>query len=81
MDKVDGLNKDKSECIKLEFLMESDKPASKDFRQFSIFKNGFPEAWIKWVMASLEIDNLMHLKEPADNTRMFRTLLKGETFS
>jgi hypothetical protein len=38
----------------------------------------YPEDWIKWVMAFHEIENLMPMKEPADKTRMFRTLLKGQ---
>jgi hypothetical protein len=33
------------------------------------------------VMASREIENLMPMKEPADKTRMFRTLLKGQALS
>jgi hypothetical protein len=33
------------------------------------------------VMAFREIENLMPLKEPADKTRMFWTLLKGEDLS
>jgi hypothetical protein len=37
--------------------------------------------WIKWLMAFREIENLMPLKEPADKTRMFRTLLKGQVLS
>jgi hypothetical protein len=32
-------------------------------------------------MAFLEIENLMPLKEPADKTRMFWTLLKGQALS
>jgi hypothetical protein len=40
-----------------------------------------PEEWIKWVMAFREIENLMPMKEPSDNTRMFRTLLKGQALS
>jgi hypothetical protein len=40
-----------------------------------------PEDWIKWVMAFREIENLMPMKEPADKTRMFRTLLKGQALS
>jgi hypothetical protein len=42
MDKVDGPNSDKTEWIKLEFLMDSDNPASgsKYSRQFAIFKDG-----------------------------------------
>jgi hypothetical protein len=40
-----------------------------------------PEDWIKWVMAFREIENLMPMKEPADKTRMFRTLLKHQALS
>jgi hypothetical protein len=32
-------------------------------------------------MAFREIENLMSMKEPADKTRMFRTLLKGQALS
>jgi hypothetical protein len=39
------------------------------------------EDWIKWVMAFREIENLMPMKEPADKTRMFRTLLKDQALS
>jgi hypothetical protein len=85
MDKVDGPDADKSEWIKLEFLMYTDNPAldSKYSRQVAIFKNGcrVPEDWIKWVMAFREIENLMPMKEPADKTRMFRTLLKDQALS
>jgi hypothetical protein len=57
---------------------------AKDFkhsRQFSFFKDGYLEEWIKWVMAFCEIENLMPMKEPAENTRMFGTLLKGQALS
>jgi hypothetical protein len=40
-----------------------------------------PEDWIKWVMTFSEIENLMPMKEPADKTRIFRTLLKGQALS
>jgi hypothetical protein len=40
MVKVDGPDADKSEWIKLEFLMDPDNPASKYSRQFAIFKDG-----------------------------------------
>jgi hypothetical protein len=49
--------------------------------QFAIFKDGYPEEWNKQVMAFREIDNLMPLKRPVDNTRMFRTLLKDQALS
>jgi hypothetical protein len=83
IDKVDGPNADKSDFIKLEFLMDPDNPAwgSKYSRQFAKFKDGCPENGIKWVMAFREIENLMPMKEPADKTRMFRTLLKGQALS
>jgi hypothetical protein len=49
MDKVDGPDTDKSERIKLEFLMDTDNPSlgSKYSRQIAIFKDGCPEDWIK----------------------------------
>jgi hypothetical protein len=40
-----------------------------------------PKDWIKWVMAFREIENLIPMKEPADKTRMFWTLLKGPALS
>jgi hypothetical protein len=33
------------------------------------------------VMVFRDIENLMPMKKPADNTRMSRTLLKGQTLS
>jgi hypothetical protein len=43
--------------------------------------DSIPEDWIKWMMAFREIENLMPMKEPADKTRMFQTLLKGQALS
>jgi hypothetical protein len=53
MEKVNGTDVDKSEWIKLEFLMDPDNQTSgsKYSRQFAILKDGCPEDWIKWVMA------------------------------
>jgi hypothetical protein len=83
MDKVDGPDADKSEWIKLELLMDLDNPESgyNHSGQFAIFKDGCTEDWIKLVMAFREIENLMPLKEPADKTKMFRSLLKGQALS
>jgi hypothetical protein len=83
MDKVDGTEGDKSEWINWEFLMYPDNPAwgSKYSWQFAIFKDGFPEDLIKWVMAFHEIENLMPMKEPVEKTRMFWTLLKEQALS
>jgi hypothetical protein len=63
--------------------MDPDNPAlgSKYSKQFAIFKDGCPEAWIKWLMTFCDIENLMPMKEPADKTRIFRTLLKGQALS
>jgi hypothetical protein len=65
----------------LEFFMDPENPSSKYSQEFDIYNGGCPEEWIKWVMAFCEIENLMLLKEPADKTRIFRTLLKGQAFS
>jgi hypothetical protein len=53
MDNVNGPDADKSEWIKLEFFMDTDNPAldSNYFSQSSIFKDGFPEKWLKWAIA------------------------------
>jgi hypothetical protein len=63
--------------------MDPDNPAldSKYSRKFAIFKDGCPEESIKWAMAFREIENLMPMKDSADNTRMFRNLLKGQALS
>jgi hypothetical protein len=83
MDKVDGPNTEKSQWIKLEFLMDPDNPSSgsKYSRHISIFKDECPEDWIKWLMVFCEIENLMPMEEPAGKTRMFQTLLKGQALS
>jgi hypothetical protein len=81
MDKIDGPDRGKSECIKLNFLMNPDNPASKYCQQFAIFKDGFLDEWIRLVMAFHEIENLMPMKKPADMTRMFQTLLKVQALS
>jgi hypothetical protein len=70
VDKVDGPDAEKS-----------DNPASQYSQKFAIFKDGCPEDWIKWVMAFREIENLIPMKEPADKTRMFLTLLKVQALS
>jgi hypothetical protein len=47
-------------------------------RNFIIFKDGCAEDWVKWLMAYSKIETLMTLKEPADKSKMVRTLLKGQ---
>jgi hypothetical protein len=74
---------DKSEWIKLEFLMDSDNPASgsKYSRQFAIFKDGCPEDWIKWVMTFRDIESLMPMKESDDKNWTFWKLLERQALS
>ena len=74
-------NADKTEYIKLEFYMDPGNPASKYARHFIIFKDGCAEDWVKWLMAYREVEGLMTLKEPADKSKMVRTLLKGQALS
>jgi hypothetical protein len=62
-------------------LMDSDNSASKYSQHITSFKDGCPEGWIKWVMSFHEIENLVLMKKPADKTRMFWTLLKGQDLS
>jgi hypothetical protein len=81
VDKVDGPDGDESEWIKLEFFMHPDNPASKYFLLLAIFKDGCSEDCIEWLMIFCEIENLIPRKEPADKTRMFRTMLKGQGLS
>jgi hypothetical protein len=71
------------EWTKLEFLMDPDNPAwgSKYSWQFSMFKDGFLEECIRCVIVFREIENLMPMKEHANKTRMFRTLLNGQDYS
>jgi hypothetical protein len=81
LDKTDGGEVDKTELIKLEFLIDPANPASKYPSQFITFKDGCQEEWIKWLMALREMENLMAFKESADKTKMFRTLLKGQALT
>jgi hypothetical protein len=41
MDKADGPDADKSEWIKVEFLMNPERPVSKYSLQFAVFKDGY----------------------------------------
>jgi hypothetical protein len=83
MEKADWPDTDKSEWIKLEFFMDPDNLASgsKYSRKFYFFKDQYPEEWIKRLIAFREVENLMPMKKPADNTRMLRTLLKAQALS
>jgi hypothetical protein len=72
---------DKTQFIKLDFFMDPKIPASKYTKHFVIFKDGCAEDWIKWLMGYREIESLMDLTEPADKSKMVRTLLKGQALS
>jgi hypothetical protein len=47
MDKLNGPDAYKTKVIKLEFLADPENPTSKYSRYFAIFKDRFPEEWIK----------------------------------
>jgi hypothetical protein len=81
LSKTDGVDVDKTKLIKFEFFMHPGNPASKYSRQLEIFKDGWPEKWIKWLMAFRQMESLMLLKESVDKTRMYRTLVKGQALS
>ena len=72
---------DKTEFIKLELFMDPSNPASKYSRHFMIFKDCGAEDWIKWLIGYREVENLMSIREPADKSKMVRTLLKGKALS
>jgi hypothetical protein len=74
MDKIDRPDADKSEGIKLEFLMEL-------LTIFCPRMDANSRGVDKWVIAFCKIEYLKPLKEPDDKTRMFRTLLKGQALS
>ena len=80
MEKAESAEVENMEHIKLEFFMGAGNPASKYARHFVIFKDGYPEDWIKWLMAFCEIESLMPLKEPADKTKMLWTLLRDRPY-
>jgi hypothetical protein len=49
MVKVDGSDVDKTDVIKVDFLMDPDNPASNNFPHFTFFKEGYPKEWIKYL--------------------------------
>jgi hypothetical protein len=58
--------------------MDPSNLASKYATHFIIFKDGCAEDWVKWLMAFRDIETFMTLKEPADKSKMVRTLSKGQ---
>jgi hypothetical protein len=58
--------------------MDPDNPASKYSRHFVISKNGCPE---ECLMSFRDTENLMPLEKPADKTRIFQILLKGQALN
>jgi hypothetical protein len=62
---------DKSDWIKLKFLMDPDNTASKYSQKFAFFKDICLEKWIKWVMAFHDMEDLTRKKEPEYKTRMY----------
>jgi hypothetical protein len=71
----------KTEHINLKLFMDPSNPASTHSRHFMIFKDGGAEDWTKWLIGYREVENLMSIREPANKSKMLRTLLKGQALS
>jgi hypothetical protein len=61
--------------------MDSDITRSKYSPHSAIFKDGCPEDYIKLLMSFYDIENLIPVKEAADKTSIFCTLLNGQVLS
>jgi hypothetical protein len=72
---------DKTELILCDFFVDPKNSATKFSREFLIFKDGFPEDWIKWLMGYRDLEMMMPLREQSDKSKMLRTLLKGRSLS
>ena len=77
----DGMVLEKTEYIKFEFFVDPENPASCYSKEFLIFKDEFPEEWIKWLMGHCNIEVMMPLREPGERAKMIRTLLKGQALA
>jgi hypothetical protein len=78
---AEGADSDKVESIRFEFLVYPSNPATRFSKEFFIFKDGSPEAYIRWLMSYCNLELLMPLKEPSDRTKMLHMMLKGRSLS
>ena len=78
---AEGVDSEKVESIRFEFLVDPSNPATRFPKEFFVFKDGSPEEYIRWLMGYRDLELLMPLKEPSDRTKMLRTMLKGSTLS
>jgi hypothetical protein len=62
----DGVEADKTELIKFDFIVDYKKPASRYSKEFVIFKDRGPKAWIKWLMGYRDIETTMSVKGPLE---------------
>ena len=78
---AEGVDSEKVESIRFEFLVDPSNPATRFSKEFFVFKDGSPEEYIRWLMGYRDLELLMPLKEPSDRTKMLRTILKGRALS
>jgi hypothetical protein len=78
---AEGVDSDKVESIRFDFLVDPSNPATRFSKEFIIFKDGSPEDYIRWLIGQRDLELLMPLKEPSDRTKMLRTMLKGLSLS
>jgi hypothetical protein len=52
---------DKTELITFDFIVDPENSATKDSKEFLIFKDGDPEDWIKWLMGYRDLEMMMFL--------------------
>jgi hypothetical protein len=70
-----------SEFIRFEFLVDPSNLATRFSKEFVILKDGSPEDYIRWFIGYRDLELLMPLKEPSDQNKMLRTMLKGRVLS
>jgi hypothetical protein len=78
---TEGADSDKVESNRLEFLVDSFNPTTQFPKEFLIVKNRSSEEHIRWLIGYCDLELLMPLKEPLDQTKVLCTMLKGQALS
>jgi hypothetical protein len=66
--KAEGVDSDKVESIKFEFLVDPFNPATKFSKEFFIFKDDITEEYSRRLMIYCDLELLVSLKEPSEGT-------------
>jgi hypothetical protein len=78
---TEGVDSEKMESIRFEFLVDPSNPATRFLKEFRIFNNESPKEYIWWLIGYRDMELLMHLKEPSARAKMLRTIMKGRALS